>query len=393
MKLDRFIVKEWLIAVLPIVVIVVCGMTVFKEQVISSIKSTPHPELVYIILGTFGAGVIVSYVALFRFTRERMTLLNGYENIFSSKSKWLSDAMPIYQILNGNYFIVSSKRHSVLEQEFLALKIKFENRLSVSHFIAGALVGLGLVGTFIGLLGAMGDLGKLFEVLGSVQNNVSPVDLFTDMVKRLQEPMKGMGTAFVSSLYGLMGSIVIGGLGLIVSHFGHVVLDQINELVRNNEYGTEVCEEEIVNKDIYDDLASLATQVQNSTKQWQLVFNKMQQEHESSVIEAKILRGEVLSVTSAIKELSSLLKAKIDKDEVVQEENPVWIDPLIECINFVGTCVENKSEKNEEILKNIEKSELSQQKTLKEMVNLLGSLEKRVDGHISAFFKSNLQNN
>ena len=138
-------------AILPVLIIVVCGVTVFEEQVISSIKSTPHPELVYIILGTFVFGIIASYGALFRFTRERMVILKGFETIFSSKSKWLSDAMPIYQILNGNYFIVSSKRHAVLEQEFLALKIKFENRLSLAHFIAGALVGLGLVGTFKGI--------------------------------------------------------------------------------------------------------------------------------------------------------------------------------------------------------------------------------------------------
>jgi hypothetical protein len=77
--------------------------------------------------------------------------------------------------------------------------------------LGGALIGLGLVGTFIGLLGTLDELGNLFSALmGNSSAGATQADMFKDMLQKLQAPMRGMGTAFVASLYGLMGSLLLG---------------------------------------------------------------------------------------------------------------------------------------------------------------------------------------
>jgi hypothetical protein len=47
------------------------------------------------------------------------------------------------------------------------------------------------------------------------------------MVQKLQDPMRGMGTAFVTSLYGLLGSLVVGLCSLSVTKSGNAVIKQL----------------------------------------------------------------------------------------------------------------------------------------------------------------------
>ena len=136
----------------------------------------------------------------------------------------------------GGRRVDANTRQAVIEQEIAAVNERFNDRLSLPNYLAGALVGLGLVGTFVGLLGTLEDLGKLFGALvdtGSVSAN--PAEVFADMVRRLQDPMRGMGTAFVASLYGLLGSLVLGLQILAVGKIGHSLINQLHVLVRKDE--------------------------------------------------------------------------------------------------------------------------------------------------------------
>jgi hypothetical protein len=77
------------------------------------------------------------------------------------------------------------------------------NALVLPNYIGGALVGIGLVGTFIGLLGTLDDLSTLFASLdgaGAATDSSDAGAMFGDMVRRLRDPIRGMGTAFVASL-------------------------------------------------------------------------------------------------------------------------------------------------------------------------------------------------
>jgi hypothetical protein len=86
----------------------------------------------------------------------------------------------------------------------------------ISRYMIGLLIFLGLLGTFWGLLETIGAVG---QVIGGL--NVGASDFagtFESLKAGLQKPLKGMGTAFSSSLFGLGGSLVLGFLDIQAGH-------------------------------------------------------------------------------------------------------------------------------------------------------------------------------
>ena len=78
-------------------------------------------------------------------------------------------------------------------------------------YIAGILVMLGLLGTFLGLLATIDSVG---DALGGMANiggdgGVDTKDM-SRFITSLSRPLEGMGLAFSSSLFGLSGSLLIG---------------------------------------------------------------------------------------------------------------------------------------------------------------------------------------
>ncbi len=82
-----------------------------------------------------------------------------------------------------------------------------EQRSTVGY-LAGLLVFLGLIGTFIGLMEMVGSVGNIITGLGGSGGdaNATMQRLFHD----LRVPLDGMAIGFSSSLFGLFGSLVIG---------------------------------------------------------------------------------------------------------------------------------------------------------------------------------------
>lgn len=234
--------QQWAGSLLPVGAVVISGWLFFRESIIQSIAATPHPELIYIILGTFFSGVLLSTITLYRYSIEGNLMFRWQHTSeknrhrLISQLKWRTYFMPIYQILLGHRPLNQRTQQAVVEQEIDAIQERLNDRLVLPQYLSGALVGLGLVGTFIGLLGTLEDLGKLFGALVQTSNvDTNPAEIFTDMVRRLQDPMRGMGTAFVASLYGLFGSLLLGLQILAVDKVGHSLSNQLHALVRHAE--------------------------------------------------------------------------------------------------------------------------------------------------------------
>ena len=233
------LVQQWAGALLPVGLVLILGWLFFRQAIIQSIATTPHPELIYVIFGTFFTGVFLSTVTLYRYSVEGNLMFlwlhavekHRYQLI--KQLKWRTYFMPIYQIFLGHRSLQEKSQQAIIEQEMDAIQERLNDRLVLPQYLSGALVGLGLVGTFIGLLGTLEDLGKLFGALVQTSNvDVNPAEIFTDMVRRLQDPMRGMGTAFVASLYGLFGSLLLGLQILAVEKVGHSLTNQLHTLVR-----------------------------------------------------------------------------------------------------------------------------------------------------------------
>ena len=82
----------------------------------------------------------------------------------------------------------------------------------MGRYISNLLVILGLLGTIWGLLETVNAVAA--TISGLAQTNGPAEDAVGQLIRNLQEPLGGMGTAFSSSLFGLGGSLIVGFLDI-----------------------------------------------------------------------------------------------------------------------------------------------------------------------------------
>ena len=107
------------------------------------------------------------------------------------------------------------------------------NRLSASEFgkgqrymafFTGSMVTLGLIGTFIGLSAAVSEIGGIVAALGGEGDAYEKV---TQLFGSLAKPLEGMGTAFGTSLIGVMSSLISSAVLTIYGYAININTDQI----------------------------------------------------------------------------------------------------------------------------------------------------------------------
>ncbi len=98
-----------------------------------------------------------------------------------------------------------------------SVAVHAEDRRALVRYLTGALVLLGLIGTFYGLLVTIGGVR---DVLGNLSTGaeVDTVALLIGLQERLARPLDGMAIAFSSSLLGLLASLVLAFLELQLFH-------------------------------------------------------------------------------------------------------------------------------------------------------------------------------
>jgi hypothetical protein len=92
---------------------------------------------------------------------------------------------------------------------------RLDEARDTGRYMVGLLVFLGLLGTFWGLLETITSVGQTISTLNTKASESAMV--FEELKAGLAAPLKGMGTAFSSSLLGLSGSLVLGFLELQAS--------------------------------------------------------------------------------------------------------------------------------------------------------------------------------
>ena len=108
-----------------------------------------------------------------------------------------------------------------------------ENR-DISGYLRNLLIFLGLLGTFWGLIQAIGAIGGV--VSGLTIGSGDFVAVFNEFKAGLLQPLQGMGTAFSASLFGLAGSLVLGFLDLQASqaeqHFSNELEEWLSGITK-----------------------------------------------------------------------------------------------------------------------------------------------------------------
>lgn len=102
---------------------------------------------------------------------------------------------------------------NVTDKDAMLIKSKMGARMRYYRgnvgFIAGILVMMGLLGTFMGLLKTIDAVGEAMASMSNIGGGDGLGDI-SGFIGKLAEPLQGMGLAFSSSLFGLSGSLLIG---------------------------------------------------------------------------------------------------------------------------------------------------------------------------------------
>jgi hypothetical protein len=104
---------------------------------------------------------------------------------------------------------------------------RLDEARDTGRYLVGLLVFLGLLGTFWGLLDTIQSVGKTIGTLDT--RAADSVTVFDELKNGLAAPLRGMGTAFSSSLLGLGGSLVLGFLELQAGHAHGRFYNQLEE--------------------------------------------------------------------------------------------------------------------------------------------------------------------
>jgi flagellar motor component MotA len=232
----RWVQAFWILAF-----VVIVGATVFQDAVVASIASTPHPEIVYIIFVVAGVAAIMLGIALHDYLKEQ-SWFDALRSSSAEDQDRMIAALPrtgsmayFYRVYMQTRGMPLAIRQPAMEDEMSSVESQMLGRLAMPNLLSGSLVGLGLVGTFIGLLQTLDELSGVFAALGGGSGSDSGA-MFSTMIVKLQGPMQGMGTAFVASLYGLLGSLVIGLTVSSVKSAGERLFRDVREFINEGLY-------------------------------------------------------------------------------------------------------------------------------------------------------------
>lgn len=210
----------YLYTALPFVLLIL-GAVIYHKAIMKTITSNPHPQVNYMIFAITLVGGVLILLNIGKLMHEAKELAK----FAVAKKEGTKVEELVEHALNCDADIAYVLRmmavttdRSITHQEQIAIETelhkassRINSRNAIPQFLGGLLVGMGLLGTFIGLLATLDDIAILISSFGSLDmKTADPIAVFSQMVKRMEAPMHSMGIAFSASMYGLLGSIVLG---------------------------------------------------------------------------------------------------------------------------------------------------------------------------------------
>ena len=214
--------RYYLIIGIPILLIAL-GSVYFSHEIMGTISGNPHPQINYLIFFLIVAGCIQMLLHVRRIKSEGKLIVQFSDALLIDKNHGTARKLIEENLLKSDCDVaevlelvldthnnpVDSVQHSAIESEIGRFSARQNRRLLLAGFMSGMMVGLGLLGTFIGLLGALQEISKLIGSFSASSGMNDPLAAVNELVTRLTEPMKAMGVAFSASLFGVLGSLIM----------------------------------------------------------------------------------------------------------------------------------------------------------------------------------------
>ena len=212
------------------IVLIALGSVYFQKEIMGTIEGNPHPQINYLILLLIVGGCLQMLGHVRRINREAQLIEDFSQSLLTSrnlqqaqellqkdKASQSHDVVEVLELVLHNFdTTIGGVQQTAIESEIERFHARQNRRLLLAQFMSGMMVGLGLLGTFIGLLGALQEIGKLIGSFSVGSGMTDPVAAVNELVSRLTEPMRAMGVAFSASLFGVLGSLIIGMLMVFI---------------------------------------------------------------------------------------------------------------------------------------------------------------------------------
>ena len=176
-----------------------------------------NPGLNTLIIGVLLVGIVYAFRQVLRLYPEIAWVNNFRISDPASTSEKSTPVLlaPMATMLRdrtGHLSLAAGSMRSLLD----SVASRLEEQRETTRYLVGLLIFLGLLGTFWGLLQTVSSVGA---TIGTLDTNAGENTLlFDQLMEGLAGPLKGMGTAFSCSMFGLAGSLILGFLDLQAGH-------------------------------------------------------------------------------------------------------------------------------------------------------------------------------
>jgi len=227
MALHRTVTPPGLFLVRMLVFLTLVGFlaAILHQQLFTSLMT--NPGLNGLIIAVLVFGTLYSFRQVIRLYPE-IRWINAFRIAdpglaMAHKPVLLAPMATMLRDRTGTLSLSTTSMRSIMD----SIASRLDEARDTGRYLVGLLVFLGLLGTFWGLLETIQSVGKAINTLDS--KAVDSVSMFDDLKSGLSAPLKGMGTAFSSSLLGLAGSLVLGFLELQASHAHNRFYNELEE--------------------------------------------------------------------------------------------------------------------------------------------------------------------
>ncbi|SRR6056297_3122964 len=186
-----------------------------------------NPGLNGLIIAVLGIGIIFAFWQVFRLYPE-IRWVNAFRIAdpglaIAHRPILLAPMATMLRDRQGALSLSTVSMRSIMD----SIGSRLDEARDTGRYLVGLLVFLGLLGTFWGLLDTIRSVG---DTISALDTNVADSSLiFEELKTGLASPLKGMGTAFASSLFGLSGSLVLGFLELQASQAHNRFYNELEE--------------------------------------------------------------------------------------------------------------------------------------------------------------------
>src|SRR6478672_7127684 len=175
-----------------------------------------NPGLNGLIIGVLIVGVVYSFRQVLRLYPE-IRWVNSFRIsdpgiTVDTTPTLLAPMATMLRDRTGHLSLATGAMRSLLD----SVASRLDEQRETTRYLVGLLVFLGLLGTFWGLLQTVTSVGSTISALDT--NGSESTMLFDQLKEGLAAPLKGMGTAFSCSMFGLGGSLILGFLDLQAGH-------------------------------------------------------------------------------------------------------------------------------------------------------------------------------